>query len=424
MHYLNRTLDYLEEIKRKEISFTSVINKKLNADGLDEQDVNKIKSTLKGVVNCYFFLFWEINSHYFEQDEKFKEMLVVSLAALRYVKNVSLEEIKLFLIEYKEQENMEFDLDEVLEFLSKLKEQPTPIPKKYEQAFAKKMSLRYAYPEWIVRMMIKHFGIKHTFKTLASSRKAVKLSLSVNPFKTNVFDVANSNQDFTVGTLGSLSIRYGGKPKLIEYPEFKNNAYFMMDESNQFVIDNLSPLEGEEVFVYGDNKGLMSCDIALMMNDFGKVYTCANNILDLNSMRSAIKRFELKSIYPFEEANIDLLITHFKEKSFDKVLLFAPSSELGLVRKNPEILLTLKKEDIDGIIEREKTLLEALAPFVKEDGVLVYAVKTINKKESTNIIASFLEAHSDFALVEDRQIFPYEHLTDGVYFAKLQRSGQ
>ncbi len=424
MQFLNEAVAYLEAIKNKEISFTNVINKKINTLALDSDELEKLKGTLKSVINCYHFLFWEINSHFFEKDETVKDALIVSLAALRYVKNVDESAVKEFLTTYKENKSLDFDVDEAMNFLLSIKAEPTPIPEKYEKAFAKKMALKYAYPEWVVRMLIKHFGIKHTFKSLVSSRKAVKLSLSVNPLKTNVFDVVNNNSDFTLGKLGSLSMRYGGKTKLIEYAAFKDNEYFMMDESNQFAIDQLEPLDGEEVFVYGDAKGLMACDLALMMNDIGRINTCLTNINDLNVTRNMIRRFGLRSIYAFEEASSNLLITHIGPNSLDKMLLLAPSSELGLIRRNPDILLTLKREDLDGIIDNQRKLLEETATFIKEEGILLYMVKTMNKKESTKIIEEFLTNHPEFTLVDERQIFPYEYFCDGFYYAKLKKTGK
>ena len=108
----------------------------------------------------------------------------------------------------------------------------------------------------------------------------------------------------------------------------------------------------------------------------------------------------------------------------DKVLCMPPSSDFGLIRKKPEIVITFKKEDMDNLIKVQKEYIEEFSKYVKDEGTFVYSVTTLNDKESRKIVKEFLSKHSEFFLMEEKIIFPYEYQTDGVYYAKMIKKSE
>ena len=106
---------------------------------------------------------------------------------------------------------------------------------------------------------------------------------------------------------------------------------------------------------------------------------------------------------------------------FDKVLLDAPCSGLGVVRRKPDILRKITPERIDSIINDQKLLLESANKHLKVGGVLVYSTCTINKNENEKQIAKFIENHPNYQLIEEKVILPYEYNSDGFYIAKLKK---
>jgi 16S rRNA (cytosine967-C5)-methyltransferase len=107
--------------------------------------------------------------------------------------------------------------------------------------------------------------------------------------------------------------------------------------------------------------------------------------------------------------------------SFDRVLLDAPCSGLGDLRHKPEIRFHLKPENIDELVLLQSKLLDVNASYVKENGILLYSTCTLNKKENEKQISKFLEKHTEFELIEEKTLLPYEENSDGFYYAKMRK---
>jgi 16S rRNA (cytosine967-C5)-methyltransferase len=165
--------------------------------------------------------------------------------------------------------------------------------------------------------------------------------------------------------------------------------------------------------------GTKSQEIAMFMKNQGKIIAC-----DLYEKRThLIQDLMTKTGVTICETMVnDATIDKPKwHDQFDRILIDAPCSGLGDLRHKPEIRLHLKPEDLDEITKVQKDILTAAAPYLKQDGILVYSTCTLNKKENENQVKTFLQAHSDYALLEEKTIFPYENGGDGFFMAKLQR---
>ena len=118
---------------------------------------------------------------------------------------------------------------------------------------------------------------------------------------------------------------------------------------------------------------------------------------------------------------------------FDKILLDAPCSATGVIRRHPEIKWLRSSEKVDAVIDVQAGLLEALWPLLKPGGVMVYATCSLMRCENDQQISRFMDQHNDAALVKlnvdwgtalefGRQIKPGEADMDGFFYAKLQKS--
>lgn len=409
----------LEKIKNNEVSFQNLINKGFK--DLSEKDSFFIRDSLKSIVNRYHFLAWEVKCLSEIQEEDIKDYLICALGQLHYVKDVTCESLLNAFQEDEEKFDHRYQPSTLYEVIKSVENGPLTISNKDNELINRRLSINYAYPEWIVKMMNKHFGIKHIYKSIASSRKNAKISININTFLTKKDELLKETDKFESGVLSSNSLRYIGKDKLIDLPEFKKNLIFVEDESMQLVVEKLNLEPGDNALLIASDKGSIALDMLMKMKDVGKLSIACKNIFEYNSIRNVTKRFKLNSSDVFE-SDLELLLSHVGEKSMDKVLLISPSSSLGLVRRNPAVLLTLKRDDLDKLIERQKFELNEAATFVKEGGTIIYCVHTFNKKESYNIVDEFLTNNPDFSLLEDRVIFAYEGPSDGLYYAILKRN--
>ena len=128
---------------------------------------------------------------------------------------------------------------------------------------------------------------------------------------------------------------------------------------------------------------------------------------------------ELKSIEPVLLDAAEQL--PFKPGSFDKVLVDAPCSGTGTLRRNPEIRWRLSTADIDAFAEKQKRILSRAADAVKPGGRLVYSTCSVEREENEDVIAEFLARDDRFRVVDSLRTWPHRHGSDGFFMAVLHR---
>ena len=105
----------------------------------------------------------------------------------------------------------------------------------------------------------------------------------------------------------------------------------------------------------------------------------------------------------------------------DKVLVDAPCSGLGVIRKKPEIKYTKDSNEIKQLPQKQLSILNVSGNYVKKGGIIIYSTCTINPYENERVIADFLSKNKDFELVESRQYLPHTDGTDGFFICKMKR---
>ena len=424
MVILQKTNFYLNRIINKEESFTVILNRSLINAKISSEEVLFIKDALKAVVNKYHFVRYEVVSASKEKELTFSleelNVMILCVAIFQYIKSISKEEVLNALFKEFEEFDFTHTYDEVRSVLDAIPDKPLEIPEKFNNIISKKVALTYSYPEWIVKMMFKHFGVKETYRSVASSRRAHPLVINYNSNEISPNEL-DSNM-FVKTHLTTTAYSYVGKDKIINLKEFKDNKVFVEDETSQLLIETLDPISGDDMLFIDESNGLLPLDASLRCQDFCNIKVACKDNIQLQAVKNIAKKFKVSSIEAFV-SDAKILITHVEPRKMDKVVVIPSSSSLGSIRRHPDILLSLKREDLDGLIENQYYVLSEAERFVKDDGILLYAVYTMNIKEGQNIVKKFLEEHTNYILLEERQIFPYEGPSDGVYYAKLKKNG-
>src|SRR5699024_31011 len=111
------------------------------------------------------------------------------------------------------------------------------------------------------------------------------------------------------------------------------------------------------------------------------------------------KRLGLSNIYP-RQADARELQCFYKHESFDRILVDAPCSGLGVIRSKPDIKYNKRPEDIEKLKEIQFDILNEVAPILKKDGKIVYSTCTVDKTENEGVVERFLKVHLDFTVDE------------------------
>lgn len=283
---------------------------------------------------------------------------------------------------------------------------------------------RESIPDWMDELGEKELGKKWD-KEIAALNKQADVVLRVNTLKTTVEALQNELSDLEIET---ETIK--GYPDALKLKErsnvfltdaFKNGLFEVQDASSQKVAAMLDPKPGMRVIDACAGAGGKSLHIATMMENKGQLI--AMDIYE-NKLNELKRRARRNDIFNIETRVIDStkVIKKLIEKA-DKVLIDAPCSGLGVLRRNPDAKWKLQPEFLDKIRATQKDLLESYSRMVKPGGDLVYATCSILPSENELQVKAFLasEAGKDFTLLNEERILPSKSGYDGFYISLLQK---
>lgn len=292
------------------------------------------------------------------------------------------------------------------------------------------LSVQYSHPEFLVSRWTDLFGDSFTEDLLKSNNVTPYLSIRVNTLKTNREDLITKLESTGVKCKKSDIVKDGiiitdSKALSLEHnDDFKQGHFTVQDESSMFVSEQLQPNKGERILDLCAAPGGKSTHLAQLMADDGEVVSCDVSDYKLSKIQENINRLGFKSIKPM--INDGLIHNNDFDDAFDKVLVDAPCSGLGIIRRKPDIKYLKSMESIESLQEIQLNILNQAAKYVKIGGVLMYSTCTIEPLENNNIIETFLKTHPEYerVLIDGEkfvQLYPNVHETDGFFCCKMLR---
>ncbi|MEF2248459.1 MULTISPECIES: 16S rRNA (cytosine(967)-C(5))-methyltransferase RsmB [unclassified Paenibacillus] len=264
-----------------------------------------------------------------------------------------------------------------------------------------RIALQYSYPQWLVQRWLASYGEDAATAICRSGNEQPHASIRVNPLAATREQVLLQLQKDDLEAIPSPAARMGivvkGGGHLAERQDFVEGKWSLQDESSMLVAEAASPQAGMKVLDCCAAPGGKSTHLAELMEGKGKVW--AN---DLHAHKRALitaqsERLKLRNVEAITSDAL-LLGERFEEKSMDVVLLDAPCSGFGVIRRKPEIKWTKTEGDIAEIAALQKKLLPVAAQLVRSGGVLVYSTCTIEAAENEQQVQHFLAEHPHFKL--------------------------
>lgn len=274
---------------------------------------------------------------------------------------------------------------------------------------AERMALKYSHPKWMVVRWIKQFGEQTTELICKANNTAPKTSARVNIIKhTQAEILAILQQEGMEAKPSELApngiiVEHGGNLAFTRW--FAEGSISIQDESSMLVAEALNPYPGMRVLDCCAAPGGKTAHLAEIMQDKGKVMACDVHEHKIALIRDQADRLKLGSIETVLCDALDLA-KQYPAESFDCILLDAPCSGLGVIRRKPDLKWSKQEVEIAAISLLQNQLLNAVHGLLKPGGVFVYSTCTIEYAENQGLIAAFLEQQPQFTL----EAFPSEHL--------------
>lgn len=304
----------------------------------------------------------------------------------------------------------------------------------------KRLSIETSYPLWLVERWTEQWGFEKTKQMCEINLCAPTQTARVNTTKLSKEQCLRllTEEGFQVEESAVIPEAIKClKGNLANSKAFEKGFLTIQDESSMLVSYALAIEEGNIVLDACAAPGGKSTHIAEKLNNQGQVLSLDLHEHKVKLIMQNAKRLGLTNITA-KTMDARCAINHFSKESFDRILLDAPCSGLGVMRRKPDMKYTKKEEDIESLSKIQMQLLESVAPLLKKGGILVYSTCTVDKHENEYVVQSFLQNHNDFIgditlkerlpeMVQqlvDRyqlQIFPQDFNSDGFYFASIRK---
>jgi 16S rRNA (cytosine967-C5)-methyltransferase len=297
-------------------------------------------------------------------------------------------------------------------------------------------------PAWIARRWLQRYN-PETLTTLCNALNAIPpITIRANTLKTTrqqlMLALADDVEHIAAAPDTPDGITMNKMKRSIpDLPAFKNGWFQVQDEAAQLVSLLLDPQPGESVLDACAGLGGKTAHLAQLMQNKGRITAIDRDKKKLEQLVAEMQRLGISIVHAYRH-DLNSLLDSKQADHFDRILLDAPCSGLGVLRRNPDIKWKSSEADLKRHTEVQQQLLESLAPRLKPDGVLVYAVCSIEPEENEAVIDPFLKKHPEFVIDKNPGKLPetlppgIEAATgfktlpllghmDGFYFVRLKR---
>ncbi len=303
------------------------------------------------------------------------------------------------------------------------------------------LSIQAELPEWIVEKLRPQHSDADILALGLSMQQAAPLDLRVNTLLAGRDEVLQALQseglDAKATPYSPMGIRLKDKPALNKHALFLTGKFEVQDEGSQLLGLLLAPKRNDMVVDFCAGAGGKTLMLGAMMNSQGRLYAWDVSEKRLTNLKPRLKRSGLSNVQP-------QLIAHENDSKvkrlagkIDRVLVDAPCSGLGTLRRNPDLKFRQSQQSVVELNVKQAAILASAARLLKQGGRLVYATCSVLHEENQAIVEAFLAAHPDFTLLpagevlrqqhveltmgDYLQLSPQLHNTDGFFAAVLER---
>ncbi|MDP3607521.1 MAG: RsmB/NOP family class I SAM-dependent RNA methyltransferase [Methylophilus sp.] len=272
--------------------------------------------------------------------------------------------------------------------------------------------------DWFWDKLVTQYGEAEALTICRSMFEQASLDLRVNTIKASREDVLakmqaeNTVKDNVIATTpySPIGIRMGAKLNISRHILFTEGKIEVQDEGSQLLSYLVSPKRGMMVADFCAGAGGKTLAIGALMKNTGRLYAFDVSEKRLHNLGQRLKRSGLSNLHAqVISSEQDPKLKRLNGK-FDRVLVDAPCSGLGTLRRNPDLKWRQTEQDVLELTQKQTAILARAAKLTKAGGRLVYATCSLLRDENEAIVEAFIQANPDFSLVPANEVLAHHHI--------------
>jgi len=301
---------------------------------------------------------------------------------------------------------------------------------------------RLSYPTWLMEAWVADYGAADATALAEAMNQRAPLAVRVNTTRigrdTLIAQLGEEHVTARAAPLSPVGLVFETRVNAFGLSAFRDGLFEVMDEGSQLVADLVAPPPGGRVLDACAGAGGKTLALGAALANKGRVLALDTDGKKLEELRRRARRAGLTNVQakPVGAGTGD--VAKAVTGTYDRVLVDAPCSGLGTLRRNPEARWRLRPAEVDGFPARQVALMINYAPLTAVGGRLIYATCTVNRRENEGVVERFLAERDDFVPVPVKeiwgreraeklgdgmtlQLYPQRHDTDGFFAAVLRR---
>lgn len=302
-----------------------------------------------------------------------------------------------------------------------------------EKTVDENLNLRTSHPNWLIQELTKNWG-KQAVDILDANNQYPPMSIRINQKKTSRSTYLKQLEDSGISAIenpfNTVGLTLDHSVNVDQLPDFWQGASSVQDGAAQLATTLLDIKDGQHILDVCAAPGGKTAHILEAAPS-----TVSLLAIDIDENRNQLVMENLQRL----QLNADVMTVDglepnewFDGKTFDRILLDAPCSATGVIRRHPDIKLLRKASDIPALVQLQHDLLNVIWPLLSKNGVLLYATCSILSSENSQQISTFMREHADVKEIKiaadwgqscehGQQILPGDNNMDGFYYACLTK---
>ncbi|MDX9786024.1 MAG: 16S rRNA (cytosine(967)-C(5))-methyltransferase RsmB [Desulfobacterales bacterium] len=412
----------------------------------DSRDRALLNTLVYGVLRWKGKLDWVIQ--YFSHirlkkiDPKVLNILRLGLFQILYLDRVPVSAAVNTSVELTKQEAAPWIVKFVNAVMRKMSVKPMHLPDPFANVSCTAgMSVEKSFPEWLIIRWVNRFGIAETKSLCDAINELPPITVRTNTLRTDreqlqrELETSVEQVYSTPHAPEGLSL-IGTNTSIGRIPAFTKGLFQVQDEAAQLIAHLTGPQPGESILDACAGRGGKTGHLAQLMENKGQIVAMDINADKLRRLQKEMERLGI-GIVTTVTADLNAVPALGTFNPFDRILLDAPCSGLGVLRRNPDTKWRVSEKDLKRNGQRQVLFLDHLSHLLKPGGILVYVVCSTEPEENEAVVEKFLASHANYGIAPVQsgcdsekvfltdnncyRSFPHRHRMDGFFGARFRR---